>query len=325
MSTASSFVYGSAGETIDGASLVGGASVGGALPTAAPTVSTKPPKPLTTPLTNGPNAPLATHSTPIPSATTAAASPAWSGIGMPRRRSIRRWRERRAGDGGECRISVGTGRPSDAGRGRTCGGRPPRRDSIGADCRTAGPIATGAPDGPRVLPRWYAQRCVAAPRPGCRTPRGRSWRPETVGPCARPRGIADRGATDRSPGSSRARARRRSPSRRRRSSRRPVPAPPGTAWLHVLPADAGADARPVAPAPARDAAAAPRGAADAARADRVRAAEPPPQRLSALLHDGSARARSRSRRRTCSRACCGSRTTSPAASSAAACTSTRAT
>ena len=33
MSTASSFVYGSVGDTIDGASLVGGASVGGALPT----------------------------------------------------------------------------------------------------------------------------------------------------------------------------------------------------------------------------------------------------------------------------------------------------
>ena len=61
------------------------------------------------------------------------------------------------------------------------------------------------------------------------------------------------------------------------------------------------------------------------RPGRVRPAEPAAQRLPALLHDRHAAARSRSRRRTCSRRSSARTRTSPAASSAAASTSSRAT
>ena len=127
MSTASSFVYGSVGDTIDGASLVGGASVGGALPTAAPTVSTKPPKPLTTPLTNGPNAPLRDPQDADPERDDGRGEARRDGSGMPATAvDPAMAREARRGRWGVPYLG-GTGRPNDAGRGRTCGGRPPRR------------------------------------------------------------------------------------------------------------------------------------------------------------------------------------------------------
>ena len=126
-STVSSFVNGWSGATIVGASLVGGDAVGGALPTTAPTVFTNPPRPLTMLPTTGPTAPPATHRMPRPSAATAAARTAPNGRGRPRRRSMRRCRASRCGDGATGRTFGRNGRPNESGRGRTCGGRPPRR------------------------------------------------------------------------------------------------------------------------------------------------------------------------------------------------------
>ena len=60
---------------------------------------------------------------------------------------MRRCRESRSGDGATGRTFGRTGRPNVAGRGRTCGDRPPRRGSIDADCRTVGRRRPGG--GPR--------------------------------------------------------------------------------------------------------------------------------------------------------------------------------
>ena len=94
--------------------------------------------------------------------------------------------------------------------------------------------ATGGPVGRGVLPRWYAHRCVAAPRPGCRTREGGRGgsRPSAHAPDPGGSWIVEP-RTDR-PGS----AARGLGAGARAAAPGPAPAPPGparTPWVHVLP------------------------------------------------------------------------------------------
>ena len=89
-STTSSFVYGSSGASIVGASAIAGGSVASGLATTLPMELTTLPRPFTAPSTIGPTAPLATHRMPIESRTTVAANAALIGSGSARRRSTRR-------------------------------------------------------------------------------------------------------------------------------------------------------------------------------------------------------------------------------------------
>ena len=207
-STVSMLVYGSSGATIEGAPLIAGAGVGDGLLTTLPTLPTKSPNPATASERNGPTRPLPTHTIVAPRTMIANASNARSGVGSCCRRSIRLCRASRVGDGAMGRTLTGAWRPFEGGRGRTCGGRPPRRESIGADCRMkrpacpvpgttgngARPIRPGviavpgtsrvvhrrpgwclrAPDpggvGPPVLPRWYPALRRGTARPSGRRP-----------------------------------------------------------------------------------------------------------------------------------------------------------
>ena len=158
----SSFVYGSSGAAIDGASAMAGGGVGSGLETTLPIEFTTSPRPLTAPSTAGPTAPLATHRMAIESSTTDAAIAALIGSGISRRRSTRRYRARRVGDGWTGRVVTGFARPVEGGRGRTCGGRPPDRESIGAHCRMAGPVGSCASP---VRPAPAGDRCLTATAP----------------------------------------------------------------------------------------------------------------------------------------------------------------
>ncbi len=180
-STASAFTYSRAGATMAGASLVSGASVGAGLLTAVPTVWTKPPNPRTTEDRNGPTPPLPAQTMSAPSTTIDEPSSSLATRGRPRRRSSRRYCPSRAGDGSLDRTLERRQRAFGAGRGRTCEGRPPERESIARNCRTKRRPARARSRSPRpIAPAAGADPsgCPGGPS-GC--PAGRS------GPRGRPR------------------------------------------------------------------------------------------------------------------------------------------
>src|SRR5215210_3157017 len=104
-----------------------------------------------------PSAPVATSSTPTPSATTATTRSIRNGSAIPGPRSTRRCDVRRVEDGGGVRAFGGAGRPVEGGRGRTWGGRAPRRfvtarivaRAVGATSRTS-----NVGGGPSLVPTW---------------------------------------------------------------------------------------------------------------------------------------------------------------------------
>ena len=127
-----------------GASLVGGACVGGGLPTTAPTGrhEARRSRARRRRRTARPRRWRPTGS-PKPRAMTPAARPPRTGGGSPRRRSIAAMPGETGRGRGTGRRSGGSGAAERGGAGPDLRGRPPRRESIGLDCRTAARCGPG--------------------------------------------------------------------------------------------------------------------------------------------------------------------------------------
>src|SRR5829696_5766125 len=133
-----SLVYGSSGASRFGAlAATGSGALGtGLLVRSATRPSTVEP----TALAIRPRPPFARTRTPTPRAITATPRSRRNGKASPGPRSTRRWAATRDATVGRGLSFAGIGRPVEGGRGRTCGGRPPRRVVIGSDCRTRGTL-----------------------------------------------------------------------------------------------------------------------------------------------------------------------------------------
>src|SRR6185436_12804145 len=164
----------------------------------------------------------------------------------------------RPGAGARVRTVAGAGRPEEGGRGRTCVGRPPRREVIGRIV-ACGAVHGGAPRAAASCGRILPERCGALYS-------GPAWR-------ARP-------AWSRAPRTEGVRAGSRSEA-----------GPPGVGTIGQPDGPSVVWCRPDCPGRAV-AACRPCRSAGANHADgparRVRAAEPPPERVPAFLHDGNA-------------------------------------
>src|SRR3954454_19278193 len=118
-------MYGSAGASRLGASAtLASVALGAGVEVMSPR---KPVKGEAIAVATRPSAPLATSSTPTPSATTATTRSIRNGSAIPGPRSTRRCEVKRVEEGGGVRAFGGAGRPVEGGGGRTWGGRAPRR------------------------------------------------------------------------------------------------------------------------------------------------------------------------------------------------------